>query len=478
MKLPIILAAAMLVSGCVTQMTKSGEIPLIDAPGSKSTIHAQITPGKYETSIMAQGDQRDLAQQQGRHLGFVNSPHLDTYLNGIRGRLLASSGVTEVPGKVLVEANTSLQASATADGNILISMAWMPDVTSEDELAAIIGHELAHVLLKHQSANIVGLTQKRLQSAYEMLVGGRMAATNATQVTKMDARALLAAQVSVELMDKLVMPAWNRRQETEADLLGLDLMIRAGYAPSGMTRMLETLRASEASSHASEEDLQKQLAELAAKSPDKAIQLAWKSMIAEISKEHPDTDKRIDAVAEYENRHYDTLAPREPSTKSVARIKSDKTVSPLIRNYQHAIRAKKHLLAGNGQAAYKEALLGVQAPTSKDPLPNWILWQTAGLVGKQAQHAKALDYALHSGTPIPEVYQAAIASAEQSGNYQQALNLVNEAGEKFGDAPEWAPDRIRLLRKLGRTNEASALALKCAMETPQLRQACYDAGKS
>lgn len=472
------LAASLVLLGCAAQMPTRMELPLIAPPGSKQTVFVELAPGKFEPSLMAIGSERDLAQERGRHMGFVPNPAIETYLGGIRERLLAASGVTDVPGTVRVIANTAYTARATADGNLFVSMAWLPDVESEDELAAIVAHELSHVLLKHQSSNLIGLTQKRLQSAHEMLISAQMSAKNTTQVGKSDQKAMMSAQIAVELLDKLAMPAWNRRQETEADLLGLDLMIRAGYSPDGMTAMLERLRDWEKANTKSSEALETQLKELVTKDPQLALNTAWKSLVDEVSREHPETDKRLETVADYIERHYADLDAPDLNAQALKKFRTARGVGPILKNYQHAVRAKVRLNEGNASAAYGEALQGVQPPTAKDTMPNWILWQTAKAVGRQGQHRKALDNALQAQEPILEVYKEAILINEQSGKFQVALNLVEAAVQQFGDAPEWAPDRIRLLKKLGRKHEAAALAVKCAVETPQLRKECHEAGKS
>lgn len=473
------LLTALSLAGCAAQMPKDIALPLIDAPGSKQTMHAQLTPGKFEASLMSIGGDRDLAQQRGSSsMGFVNNATLESYMNDIHSRLLASSGITDVPGKVLIEANPALGGKASADGNIMIPMAWIPDAKTDDELAAIVAHELAHVLLKHQSTDIVGLTQKRLQSAHEMLLGGRMQASQRTQLGKAETNAVLAAQLSVELIDRLAMPAWNRRQETEADLLGLDLMIRAGYSAEGMSTMLETLRAWEDSTRTPSESLHKQLAKINTNNPDQTVKTIWNNLTVDLARAHPETDKRIDAVVEYQDKHYADMPHREMQNQSLAKLKANRGVSPLINNFRHTIRAKRFLGESKTAEAYKEALQGVLPPTAKEPMPHWILWQTAVAVGKQKQHQKSLEYALNSPEPIREVYEIAIKVNEQSGKFDAALNLVNKASEAFGDAPDWAPDRIRLLRKTGRKDEANALSLKCTMQTPQLRHKCQEAAKS
>ncbi len=473
--LPI--AASLLIAGCVTDMSRKTEIPLIDAPGSKQKLSSQLTVGKYESSVMSLGSERDLAQERGRHMGFVKNKGIDTYLNAIRERLVKASGVTDVPGQILVVANTAYMAKASADGNIYVSMAWLPDAQTEDELAAIIAHELAHVLLKHQSTNIIGLTQKRLQSAHELLLGGKMSAKQTTELGLADKKALLAAQLSVEIVDKIAMPAWNRRQETEADLLGIDLMTKAGYSPEGMTDMLSRLDAWEKRDAESKQDQQKRWQELAKQNPEQAINGALNTVIAELSKEHPETDKRIESVAEYLDRHYGDASFAEPSKGPIRKLKSTPSIRSVLDNYRNSMSAKKLLEKNQAKAAFEKARLGVLPPTDKDPLPNWILWQTSVLLGTQGKYLKALEYARNSPEPIPEVYRASINYEESHGNLQKALQLADRANAAFGDGGDWTPDRIRLLTKLGRKGDANEAVYKCAIDTPQIRKECYAATK-
>ncbi|KXB32650.1 hypothetical protein AT959_00125 [Dechloromonas denitrificans] len=475
----LLLALALALAGCASQggFSKAG-IPLLDAPGSKQPVHTQLAPGKYEASIMAIGSDHDLARERGQNLGFVNNRGLKTWLKGIRERLLAVSGITDVPGTVQITANTTYAAYATADGNVMISIAWLTDIESEDEIAAIIAHEISHVLLKHQATDVIGLTQKRLQSMHEMLVGGRMSATRATQLGKADSKALLAAQLSVKLVDTIIMPAWNRRQETEADLLGLDLMIKAGYSPEGMQAMLERLRSSERKSRLAEEAMQQRLKEIAARDPAKAVQTAIDTFVSELASKHPETDQRLDGISEYQERHYDLLQPPKLTITTLKKIRTTRDIGPVLANYQHVARAKNRLEQGKVKEAYSEAVLGAQKPTAMDALPNWILWKTAVAYGKQQQHKKALEIALNSPEPIPDIYNEVIRYNEEQRNYQAALGFANKASEVFGDDPTWTPVRIRLLTRLGRKNEAQGLVLQCSVKTPQIRKECYDATKS
>lgn len=477
--LPLVAALSLL--GCAGKGPSKMELPLLDAPGSKTQVFAQLTPGKHEASIMAIGGDRDLAREQSSNrqvMGYINSQEIEAYLNGIRDRLAATSGVTEVPGKVKLTADLSHGAKASADGNIYMSITWMLDAESEDVLAALIAHELSHVLLKHQSTDIVGSIQKKLQSGHEMLLGLKMDINKTTQLGKNDNKALLAAQISVALVDNLIMPAWSRRQETEADLLAVDLMIRAGYTPDGMDEMLKILKAGEADAQKTRDDLEKQLKQLVLQNPELAVKKAFSALVDELKANHPETEKRRNAVDDYRERHYAETPIPDYSLASIKKLKSLRSVGPLLKNYQHTLKAKNRLNEGKPDLAYREALEGVKAPTAKDALPNWILWQTARASGKNARHQDALKNALNAPEPIKEIYEEIIAFEEQAGHHQIALNYVTKAQKAFGDDPEWTPRKIRLLNKLGRKDEAKLETAKCILDAPELKNKCREAAKS
>lgn len=476
--LPLVVSIALF--GCAAQMPGKMEIPLLDSPGSKQTLISNLKPGKHEASIMAIGGDRDLAQGQGRgrkSMGFVNNRDIEAYLNKIRQRLLSTSGVSEVPGQVKLMADLSPGAYSSADGNIFVPIAWLLDADSEDVMAALIAHELSHVLLKHQSTEIVASVQKKLQSGHEMLLGMKID-INKSQLGKNEKNALLAAQLSVSLVDGLMMPAWNRRQETEADLLGIDLLIHAGYTPEGMTRMLEILKNTEADTQKTREELEKRLKELALQNPELAIKTAFGALKNELKKDHPETDMRLEAVADYLIRHYSDKQFPDHSTASLKTLKAHRTAGPVLINYRHTLAARNRLHEGKLDAAYQEALLGVKAPTAKDALPNWILWQTAYHTGRQSRHEAAKNNVLNAPEPIKEVYEALINDEEQAGHNQAALNLVIRAQKQFGDAPEWTPRKIKLLTKLGRKDLAKAEAAKCALDTPEIKKDCWNAANS
>ena len=134
---------------------------------------AGVKPGAYEPSSLAVGEEKDLARHRGEGLGFVRSAALEQYLNELRDALILPSGKTGVPGRVVILANPSFAAFSTPDGNVYISMGALQTLDSADEVAALLAHELSHVLLKHHTSDLIGDIQKKGLVLYELGMDGK-----------------------------------------------------------------------------------------------------------------------------------------------------------------------------------------------------------------------------------------------------------------------------------------------------------------
>ena len=101
----------------------------------------------------------------------------------------------------------------------------------------------------------------------------------------------------------------------------------------------------------------------------------------------------------------------------------------------------------------------------------------AGALGWE-EAADALERALRSPEPAPQIYEDVIVGYEKAGNFTAALSWTDKASTTFGGAPRWAPLKIRLLRKAGRTAEANTLMLSCSVNTPDWRRPCQEANQT
>jgi predicted Zn-dependent protease len=456
--------------------------PAIDRP-----MIERLKPGPYTKAATAIGVEKDLARQRGEGLGFVSARPLEETMAGIIAKLAKGSGVTDIPGRPVLLANPQYAAYSTADGNLYVSMGWLPYLENEDELAAALAHELAHVLLMHHGADLVMNTQKRLQALHEAAVNlktqrqaekqaaGKTGAAQPAAPSRSDQRDLKNVKLATDLGDKLLMPAFNRNQEREADLLGIDLLVSAGYSPLGMTTLLEKLREYEKKNRQSEEEFTQQLTETAAQDTWRALKLLGRKLTDSISVAHPDTGERIEAAAAYIDKFHADAAGRAPASESWQRLKQQPAAQEVLHNYQLAFEARRQLDAPDVRPALVTARSAASGATATHAYPNWVVAKAATRLGQHNEAAAALERAVSADEPVAEVYSELIAVNEQRNRNDIALKWAEQASARFGDSVRWMPDRIRLLRKLGRVSDANTLTARCTVEAPDWRRLCQEA---
>ena len=117
--------------------------------------------------------------------------------------------------------NESVNAFAMPGGKIGIFVGILSAAQNQDQLAAVIGHEIAHVTARHvnERASRGSLTGVGIQVAAVLLGGGHSGATY-TAYEALNQGAVLG-----------IMLPFNRGQESEADIVGLEYMARAGFDP-------------------------------------------------------------------------------------------------------------------------------------------------------------------------------------------------------------------------------------------------------
>lgn len=103
---------------------------------------------------------------------------------------------------------------------------------SDDEIAAIMGHEMAHALRDHGRENV--------SRAYAQQAGLTLLASVAGLSQGQAQLASLVGQLGVSLPN-------SRTQEKEADILGLELMARAGYNPNASVTLWQKMMAASGS---------------------------------------------------------------------------------------------------------------------------------------------------------------------------------------------------------------------------------------
>jgi predicted Zn-dependent protease len=164
------------------------------------------------------------------------NPALTAYLNRIVNALTINSPRPDIYNgyHVMILDSQEINAFSTAGGHIYITRGLIACTDSEDALAAILAHEIAHTQLQH---SIKSIKTSRFTEA--ILVTGSSAA-NAAGMSLGEQTEIFGKSVS-ESVTTLVNNGYSQSQEFDADNTALSLMAAAGYEPSCLIDMLRQL---------------------------------------------------------------------------------------------------------------------------------------------------------------------------------------------------------------------------------------------
>ena len=119
--------------------------------------------------------------------------------------------------------DNSANAFCMPGGKIVVYEGLLPVTQSEDALAIVLGHEIAHAVAKHSAEQ---LSTQVKQQAGAKLLGAVLGATGVSNTTS------LLTQTAFSLGSKLGSLKYSRDNESEADYMGLIFAAMAGYDPS------------------------------------------------------------------------------------------------------------------------------------------------------------------------------------------------------------------------------------------------------
>lgn len=168
---------------------------------------------------------RTFGEQVSRALGVTSkqcpNPAALAYVQQIADPLLASLEDKRFTFQLTVSASEEINAFALPGGFITVNYGLLKAAESGEEVAAVLAHELQHVLQRHGTRRLLrDLGSSTLLAA---LFGG-------TDIL-----------VPASLAQDLTHTAYDRDQERESDSRGLELLTRADIDPRGMGRFFERL---------------------------------------------------------------------------------------------------------------------------------------------------------------------------------------------------------------------------------------------
>ena len=165
-----------------------------------------------------------------QHFGTSKDVAMQKHLQDVAEHLAASVNAGDEGFEVVLLQNNQINAYTPGAGKILINEGLLQFARNEAQVAAVLAHEIAHVLMKHP--------QRQRQIRLLSKAGGKMM----DDAREPGSRDTLFGRM-LRLSGNATMNGMIRQQELMADSIGIDIMVKAGYEPREMVNILQALRA-------------------------------------------------------------------------------------------------------------------------------------------------------------------------------------------------------------------------------------------
>ena len=172
----------------------------------------QLVSGDHEVQMGAEAYKEILAKAK-----ISTDPAANALVTRVGTRIAAATGRSDLPWEFkVIDDPQTVNAFALPGGKVAVYTGILPITRDEAGLAVVLGHEVSHVMARHSAERISE------QLGAELVAKGIGAAIGLDpQITQAGAGLLV---------NTLFLP-WGRKQESEADHLGLIYMAKAGYDP-------------------------------------------------------------------------------------------------------------------------------------------------------------------------------------------------------------------------------------------------------
>jgi predicted Zn-dependent protease len=422
---------------------------LAAAPVARAQIFGMSEKKEIETA-------KQMHAQILQTMGAYHSPELQDYVNSVGQKLAKVSNRPKLEYTYTVLDTEEVNAFATMGGYVYISRGILPYLSSEAELAAVLGHETGHITARHMAKQQSQGTLAGIAGIATAIATGQPALADLTNVA-----------------GEAIIRGYGRDMELEADRLGAEYLARAGYDPAAMINVIRTLK--------DQERFEVESAKQEGRQPH-----IYHGLFAT----HPDSDTRLrqavnvtqgaagHATGKAENeieflRRLDGLAWGTSAEQGVVRGS---------RMYHGGMSFTVAFPSGwnvdNGQDRIiaaprtKDAMLLVQTAAIPPKLPDPKSFVTKGLLGGQSlRHAEELEVnglpaytAVVSGVHSPfgqkpgrvvvikygALYYLFIGVSRTAGNVPEADRLFLSSAETFrrlrsDELDRAEPDRIRVI---------------------------------
>lgn len=197
---------------------------------------ANPVTGKSQLMLVSEDQEIEIDRQNSPYqfstdYGSIQDKNLNNYINQTGKKISALTHRPHMPYSFRGVNAAYVNAYAFPGGSIAATRGILIELRNEAELSALLGHEMGHVNARHTAEQMSkGMLTNALVGGIATIAGTQSAGLGslASQLGMLGAGALLAH--------------YSRDNERQADALGLEYMVKAGYNPNGFVGLMDMLR--------------------------------------------------------------------------------------------------------------------------------------------------------------------------------------------------------------------------------------------
>jgi predicted Zn-dependent protease len=391
-------------------------------------VGSLVPPAVFSITVKEEEDMsRQMMAMIHKYFEIVDDPAVVTYVNNIGNRILSVLPQQPFKYHFYVIKEDVYNAFATPAGHIFVYTGLMDAMEEEEELAGILGHEIAHVYCRHISQKIerskkIGVaTLAGIAAGILLGVGGAGEAASAVTMGSM------AAGQSAEL-------SYSRENEMQADQFGLKFITEAGYSASGLLKILKKIRSK-----------------------------TWfgSDQIPKYLMTHPAVEDRIAFIGSW-------LDTYNRKSKPIPLVNQDAF---------NRVHTRVETSYGDEETVFNKLKDDV-ARNPQDPLAHYRYGLILARAGKRQAAIEQIRIALTKRAFDPYILKDLGWIYYLDGQFPQALKTLESAGGMIPDDPECLFYIGRTQMELGNLAEASDNLLKLTRQHPDFTQAYYFLGQS
>ena len=387
-----------------------------------------ISPAVFSITIKEEEEMsRQILAMIYKHFEVVEDPVIVPYVNTVGNRILASLPQQPFKYQFHVIKADIYNAFATPGGHIFVYTGLLNAMETEEELAGIMGHEIAHVYCRHISQKIERSKKISMATLAGVAAGVLMGIGGAGEAAGAVTMGSMAAGQTAEL-------AYSRENEMQADQLGVEFLAKADYNADGLLEILKKIRSK-----------------------------SWfgSNQIPTYLMTHPAVEERITFISswiESHNKESNPIPPVKPDAFNRVHIR----VESRYIDDQVALSAIESEIKRNPQ----------------DPMVHYRYGLILARVGNRKEAISHLRTALKQRAFDPDILKDLGWVYFNDGNYEQALKTLDSACTMAAEDPECLFYLGRTQMEMGDLAAASDKFYRLIRQYPRYTQAYYFLGQS